>query len=72
MNGMEMMLSSLVKSLGINPVELQETITAMQALAQSVDARLATIEASNARIEKQLGISPAPVLTIIEGEQIAS
>lgn len=73
MNGFDIMLSSIVKSLNINPVELAAAIGTVQGLAQTIDARLVAIEASNARIEKALGISPtAPALTIIEGEQIAS
>jgi hypothetical protein len=56
MNGMEMML----KSMGIDPAKIQETMAALLNLANSVDTRLSAIENRLTAIETALSI-PAPV-----------
>ncbi len=55
MNGMEMML----KSMGIDPAQIQQTMAAILQLANSVDGRLTAIENRLTAIEVALGI-PAP------------
>lgn len=69
MLGMEMML----KSLGIDPKQITDTMAALMALAQSVDTRLTAIENRLSAIEAILAptpeAAPAPHLALVENEE---
>lgn len=62
MNGIAMML----KSMGIDPEEITNSVKAILGLATSIDTRLTAIENRLTVIEEQTGIRP---VLVIEPEQ---
>lgn len=50
MNGMEMMINALVKSLGLNPEDLKQQALAIQQIIVGLDARLKMIEDTQTEI----------------------
>ena len=62
--GMEMVVSNLIRMLGIKPEHLMEPLKDMADRIKSFDARLAKIEADQAEIKHMLRHLSAPVNTM--------